>query len=59
MKNYTTPRQMRDGHWTHGSVSVERDTHEPGVGAGAILWPLAVLLFAAICGVLVVLARSA
>lgn len=25
MKNYTTPRQMRDGHWTYGSVSAGED----------------------------------
>jgi hypothetical protein len=24
MKNYTTPRQMRDGNWTLGSVSYSR-----------------------------------
>jgi hypothetical protein len=26
MKNERTPRQMRDGQWSYGSVSVERDT---------------------------------
>jgi hypothetical protein len=30
MKNYTTPRQMRDGQWSYGSVSAEPDTHAVG-----------------------------
>lgn len=27
MKNYTTPRQMRDGQWTYGSVSANEERH--------------------------------
>jgi hypothetical protein len=43
----------------HTSECADDYGDEPGVGAGVILWPIAVLLVAAICGVLVVLARSA
>ena len=47
--NYTTPRQMRDGQWSYGSVSVERDTHALGDLLIAVI-AVAVLALIAIGG---------
>jgi hypothetical protein len=37
MKNYTTPRQMRDGQWTLGSVSATPSSGHPSTLVIAVI----------------------